>query len=84
MSIFSERLIDLMKNNKLTKQALANYLGISRPAVSQFTNAVNMPNLNTLLDIANYFDVSIDYLLGRDKFLADQEKKIIEKWLLRH
>lgn len=63
--IFIERLNLLMKETKTTKQALGNAIGVSRPAVSQFANGSNLPSIEKLAAIADYFDVSIDYLVGR-------------------
>ena len=39
--------------------------GVSKQAISQFENATNYPHVNTLLALADYFDVSLDYLVGR-------------------
>lgn len=63
--LFIERLNLLMKENKTTKQALGNAIGVSRPAVSQFANGRNLPSIEKLAAIADYFNVSIDYLVGR-------------------
>lgn len=61
---FVKRLNILMNQNKVTKQALANTIGLSRPAVSQFANGANLPSVEKLVAIADYFNVSVDYLLG--------------------
>lgn len=63
--LFIERLNLLMKENKTTKQALGNAIGVSRPAVSQFANGSNLPSIEKLAAIADHFNVSIDYLVGR-------------------
>ena len=54
-----------MKETNTTKQALGNAIGVSRPAASQFANGSNLPSIEKLAAIADYFDVSIDYLVGR-------------------
>ena len=63
--IFSERLRELRIARKVSSQALADAVGVSRPAISQFENAANYPHCNTLCALADYFDVSLDYLVGR-------------------
>ncbi|AGL01127.1 helix-turn-helix domain-containing protein [Desulfoscipio gibsoniae] len=63
--IFSERLSLLINKNKLSKQAVANAINVSRPAVSQFANGENLPSVEKLVALADFFDVSIDYLVGR-------------------
>ena len=62
---FVERLNSLMKQNKLSKQALADAIGVSRAAASQFAHGANLPSIPTLVTIADYFNVSLDYLVGR-------------------
>lgn len=63
--LFSERIKQLRSTNKISSQKLADTIGISRPAISQFENAANAPSVDTLCALADYFDVSIDYLVGR-------------------
>lgn len=50
-----------------TQEALANGIGKKRQTVSQYVNGISEPGYETLVKIADYFDVSIDYLLGRTK-----------------
>jgi len=44
---------------------LPKKLGISRAALSHYETDRRQPDYDTLRDIANYFNVSLDYLLGR-------------------
>jgi len=62
---FSDRLTKLLASHYLSKQSLANELGVKRQAVSQFANGTNLPAVSTLISIADYFCVSLDYLTGR-------------------
>lgn len=50
-----------------TQEKLAEITGKTRQTVSQYVNGVSEPGYDTLIKIADYFDVSIDYLLGRTK-----------------
>lgn len=52
------------KTNK-TQEETAKALGIKRSAYSHFENNRNNPDNETLVKMANYFNVSTDYLLGR-------------------
>lgn len=63
--IFAARLKQLRIQKKLSAYALANETGITPAAISQFENAKNYPHCNTLCALADYFDVSLDYLVGR-------------------
>lgn len=59
------RLISLRKNKKKTQQEIADYLGITRPAYTAYERGTRQPDYETLNKIANYYDVTSDYLLGR-------------------
>lgn len=60
-----ERLKILRKNKKCNQQDVANYLGISYQAYAHYENGRRQPDPETLSKIADYFDVTVDYLLGR-------------------
>ena len=60
-----QRLREIRKNKKITMKDLAVFLGISESAVSLYETGKSQPDHETLKKIADYFDVSIDYLLGR-------------------
>ena len=62
--VFSERLSDLMKERGLKQQDLADVLGIKRQTVSLYMTGQSMPNAAQLKNIAMFFDVSADWLLG--------------------
>lgn len=68
MKIFQERLIEQRKLNKLTQRQIADYLQIAQPSYIRYENGSAEPNLENLVKIADYFDVSIDYLLGRTEY----------------
>jgi len=62
---FSRRLCRLRKEKKLSLQALGDILSISNQAVSLLEKGKNAPSFAVLCALADYFDVSIDYLVGR-------------------
>lgn len=64
-NIFSKRLLSLRNEKKLSTRALAAEIGISQQAISQFEKQATYPHCNTLVALADYFDVSLDYLTGR-------------------
>ncbi len=59
-----KRLIQLRKQQKITQDTLAKELGISRQAYSNYELGNREPDFDTLKKLANYFNVSIDYLVG--------------------
>lgn len=60
-----ERLVELRKKRKMTQEELAGVLGISRSALSLYETNKRQPDFETICRLADFFDVSIDYLLGR-------------------
>lgn len=62
---FSEILKILREKNGYTQKDLGTLINLSEQAVSHYENNTNSPNIDTIIKIANIFDVSIDYLLGR-------------------
>ena len=64
-NIFAQRLKELMVRTKTTQVELAKKLGITRQSVSQYLNGDVIPNVEKLYLIADFFDVSSDYLIGR-------------------
>ena len=68
MKIFQERLIEQRKLNKATQKQIANYLQIAQPSYIRYENGSSEPSLENLVKLADYFDVSVDYLLGRSEY----------------
>lgn len=65
MKIFQERLIEQRKLNKLTQRQMADYLKIAQPSYIRYEHGSAEPSFENLVKIADCFDVSVDYLLGR-------------------
>lgn len=63
--MLAERLIELRKKQKITQQTIADYLGITRPAYTAYERGSRQPDYEILEKIADYYKVSVDYLLGR-------------------
>lgn len=63
--IFAKRLKELLHYNGLTQFRLAMDLGVTPQAISSYVLGKTTPDYSVLRDIARYFDVSIDFLLGR-------------------
>lgn len=58
---------ELREDKGLTQEELAAILKISRTSVSMYESNTNEPSLTTLVAIADFFNVSTDYLLRRTK-----------------
>lgn len=61
---FGEILFQLRAERGIYQKQLAEYLSVSIGTISNYENGIHSPDLNTLCRIAEYFNVSADYLLG--------------------
>lgn len=59
------RLKELRKQKGLSQVRLSVDLCIPQNSISRFENGIRIPDCDTLIQIADYFNVSIDYLVGR-------------------
>lgn len=66
MNRFAERLKYLRKTRGITQAELGKYLGYTYNAISNYENSAHQPDYFTLMKIAEYFDVSVDFLIGHD------------------
>lgn len=62
---FVDRLKALRKSNSVTQVILAKALGITDRGYRKYESGENEPTLSVLVALADYFDVSLDYLVGR-------------------
>ncbi|WP_371366388.1 helix-turn-helix domain-containing protein [Sporomusa rhizae] len=64
--IFSERLKHLRTERKVSMQKLAEEIGLkNKGTIGQFETEITAPSADTLIRLADYFNVSLDYLVGR-------------------
>ncbi len=65
MTKLPERLVTLKTSRSLMQKDIAEALGIPLRTYQRYERGEGEPNATTLLKMANYFDVSMDYLVGR-------------------
>lgn len=63
-SKFAERLKELRIDKSLNQIQLASALGVSKGIISLWENGLREPGMYSLIQIAKFFDVSLDYLVG--------------------
>lgn len=88
--MFGERLKSLRKSLNLTQKELGEKLNVSGRVVGYYESNDRFPDKDTLTKIADFFEVSVDYLLGRtnsknntniDSLKIDENEKDIEELL---
>lgn len=65
MAIFSERLRELRKERGLKQKEMAEICGLKVRSYQQYEYDENYPTVLGLVFLADYFGVSLDYLMGR-------------------
>ena len=68
MSKFAERLKELRIEKSMSRSTLANLLNVNIRTISYWELGQRECNLDQLVNIANVFKVTTDYLLGIDDF----------------
>lgn len=76
------RLRELRKQKKATQEELAKYLNVHKTTYSGYENGTREPSIDTLCKLADYFNVSLDYLVGREftsdiGYLNEEQKNIV-------
>lgn len=56
----------LRESRKITQTQLGEHIGAKKSAISLWESGKRQPDQETLVRLANFFEVTIDYLLGRD------------------
>ncbi len=65
MRNFCEVLKEIRKAKGKTQQKVADYLGVTCRMVQFYEGGDRYPDVKGLIKLADYFDVSLDYLVGR-------------------
>lgn len=87
------RLREIRKERNLLQKEIAQAIGVSTQSYGYYENGINKPDPDTLIRLADFFECSVDYLIGRtDDFgnvnvstpkgeqLSNEEKEIIRMY----
>ncbi len=86
-----KNLKQLRQNAGISQQHLANIIGTSQQSINKYENHNVEPDINTLIALADYFNTSVDYLIGNTNInrkiekvshydLNDEESKLIDEY----
>lgn len=73
------RIAELRKEKGLTLQQVADAIGVGNNTISRYETGKREPNLAVINRLADFFNVSVDYLLGRTDDPHNAEKKVIKE-----
>lgn len=76
LDYFGEKIAQLRRSNSITQEELGKRLSVSAQAVSKWENGDSFPDLSLIAEIAEIFDCSTDYLLGREGGLSSLQPQI--------
>jgi len=86
VNLFRFRLKELREEKNISRSDLAEILGVSVQTIANYENGHREPNFDTLLKIADFFNVTVDYLIGNSNFRTREEefrgKNFYEKYKL--
>lgn len=79
------KLKELRKENKKNQEQIAKALNLTRVTYLRYEQGITEPTIETLCKLADYYNVSLDYLVGRNfaneyGYLNDTEKKLLENF----
>ncbi len=63
---FGERLKELRQEKNIGQVELAAKIGVSKGIISLWEQGKREPTLSSLISIADFFNITIDYLIGRE------------------
>lgn len=80
----SERIQELRKSHNLTQSDLAKKMRVTRSSVNAWEMGISIPSTEKLIDLSLFFNISLDYLVGKDdefnlniSELSDKEKDLV-------
>lgn len=71
MDKLANRLKELRKLSNLTQRDVSLKLGVTERSYQRFESGENKPSLSNLIELANIFNVSLDFLVGREGDFKD-------------
>lgn len=73
-----EKIQLLMMQRHMNKSDLSKAVGVSTGNLSDWANGRSSPSMDKLIKVADYFDVSLDYLVGRNDRFPDPSPEAFE------
>ena len=73
----AENIIRLRHDKKITQEQLADFVGVTKASVSKWETKQSMPDILLLPQLAAFFDVTIDELLGYEPQLSKEQMQKI-------
>lgn len=82
--MIGKQLKTLRKNSKKSQQEVCTSLNIEQSTLANYENDKRIPKIDILIKIANYYNVSVDYLLGRTENQNISTNYLLETEQINH
>lgn len=76
--LYKDRLKKLRIEKGLSQEELSNTLALNKSTICCYEKGTRVPSLEVLIKLSDYFEVSIDYLLGRDVLVRNKKTRKLE------
>ena len=74
--MFTEQFVKILQKNNITAYRIAKETGISQGLMGEYKKGLKLPTIQNLVKIADYFNCSVDYLLGRTDVIEINTKSL--------
>ena len=71
MDTFGKRFKEARKEKRLTQEQLADKFHLKKSSISRYENDKQMPEVNLLKEFADFFGVTVDYILGSESIKTE-------------
>lgn len=75
---FGKKISELRKAAGLSQEQFGEMFGVSRQSVSKWESDQTLPELATIIKIADFFNISVDELLGRENVKTQETEKVFK------
>jgi len=76
--VLGKRLRELRKQRNLTMKEFGNRFNLAESTISGYENETRKPDMDILKRFADFFEISVDYLLGRTDTLDDLDDEVLK------
>lgn len=80
----NEKIYYCRKKAGMSQEVLAEHIGVSRQAISKWENSEAEPEIKKLRNLANVFNVTLDWFLSDSDIDIDEEKTTEQKTEVKH
>ncbi len=75
---FSENIKALRREQHVTQEQLAEAMGVSAGAIYKWEQSISTPDIEMIMEIASFFGVSVDALVGYRMYSSDRDRILQE------